>query len=68
MCSLLQSAVIDKEYTPDVLFGDSDSETASTIYDAVNLDMKSGKRENNRALPPQRHSTPMARIHLRRGP
>lgn len=29
---------------------------------------RSGKRENNRALPPQRHSTPMARIHLRRGP
>lgn len=42
LCSLLQSAVIDKEYAPDVLFGDSDSKTASTIYDAINLDMKSG--------------------------
>ena len=40
LCSLLQSAVIDKEYIPDTLFSGQDSDTASIIYESVNIDVE----------------------------
>lgn len=39
--ALIESAIITKEYTPDALYGGSDSNTAEAIFNAINADIKS---------------------------